>query len=169
MTQTLPEHPAALPLCLSRRAEPDHQARMLAMEHRWLQALCDRLEDLADGLPGLPPAAERQALARDLTAVLPQHQARAVALLERLCSGSPCAPLGRVLLQRIRCQQGADAAHAQDVAAALRTPVAADTLGYMLRCFFDNSRRALAYEELAILALVGRHLSPATTALLLEG
>jgi hypothetical protein len=139
------------------------------MEHRWLRSLCDRLEHLADGLPALPPAAERRALARALTVLLPQHQARAAAVLERLCGTGPCAPLGRVLLRRIRCQHGADAAHAHDVAAALNAAVAADTLGYMLRCFFDGGRRALAHEELAILALAGRHLSPATTALLLEG
>jgi hypothetical protein len=36
----------------------------------------------------------------------------------------------------------------------------------MLRCFFDGCRRALAFEELAILNLARRRLSPETGALL---
>jgi hypothetical protein len=150
-------------------ARLDTRIRALAAEHAVLRALCDRLEGFADGLPGIPPAEERHAAARQLAILLPGHQQREDALLESLLPPEGGCATERALLERIRGQHVTDRVHAQDLGAALE---AADgsgdgrALGYMLRCFFDGCRRALAFEELAILNLARRRLSPETGALL---
>jgi len=53
--------------------------------------------------------------------------------------------------------------HAEDVIELLQRealePEKIDMLSYMLRCLFDNYRRAIDFEELALLSLAGTRLS----------
>ncbi|MCK8785874.1 hypothetical protein M0638_15955 [Roseomonas sp. NAR14] len=203
-------------LCDRWQAEMEHEVLTIVAEHVVLRALCDRLEQIADGLPGLPPAEERRAVCRQLATLVPQHHAREGALLETLLSRSDALPVASVLLTRIHGQHALDATHAEDLGAALEAAGGAwpaghapaddpadggptddreagwaggpaeravrwatawaenragaghaEALGYMLRCFFDGCRRALAFEELTLLVLARRHLSAATEALLM--
>ena len=155
--------------CEGWRARTEKGVHALVAEHVVLRALCDRLEAIADGLPGLPPAEERRQLSRHLTTLLPPHQARESELLQSLLPADGASPVEHSLVERIRDQHVMDAVHAQDLGAALEAAGPdsnGDTLGYMLRCFFDGCRRAMAFEELALLRLAGRRLSPAATSLL---
>ncbi|MBP0446577.1 hemerythrin domain-containing protein [Roseomonas sp. SSH11] len=161
--------PARARFCESWHDRVDRRVRALVAEHVALRALCDRLETIADGLPGLPPEEERQLLARHLAALLPPHQDREDELLTSLLPSGGGSAIERSLIERIRGQHITDAVHAQDLAGALETAspgMAAEALGYMLRCFFDGCRRAMAFEELALLKLAGPRLSRDTDALL---
>ncbi len=122
-----------------------------------LRALCDGLEAVADGLPAMPPPAIVHDLVEGLLTLLPAHQRSIGALLDTLAAeDDPCA-LRRALAGRIRSQHVTDLVHAQDLGAVLMEPEpgALPELGYMLRCFFLGSRRALAFEALALLHLGG--------------
>ncbi|SHJ30088.1 Hemerythrin HHE cation binding domain-containing protein [Roseomonas rosea] len=155
--------------CDSWRDQTERRIQALVAEHVVLRALCDRLEAIADGLPRLPPHGERQQLARHLTTLITPHQAREDDLLESLLPPEGASAVERSLVERIRGQHIMDAVHAQDLGAALEAAGPGEdpeALGYMLRCFFDGCRRAMAFEELTLLNLCGRRLSPGTDALL---
>ena len=159
----------AVRFCHGWQARTDVAIGALLADHAVLRTLCDRLEALADGLPGLPPGGERYAAAEALTGLLPAHQRRESRLLDSLLPLAGRPAVARALLDRIRCQHVADRVHAQDLVAALEEAPGggdADALGYMLRCFFDGCRRALAFEELAMLKLGRRRLSEASRDLL---
>ncbi|MFH5923550.1 hemerythrin domain-containing protein [Roseomonas xinghualingensis] len=154
-------------LCDAWQARLDARIRALLAEHAALRALCDRLEAIADGLPGLPLLEERHAVAEQLTALLLGHQRCESELLDNLLPSDEGSAMRRVLIERIRSQHVEDMVHAQDLGAALVDGRSeAQALGYMLRCFFDGCRRALAFEELAILKLARQRLSPVTRELL---
>lgn len=123
-------------------------------EHARLRELCDRLEAVADALPGLPAALDSHRLVAELTEVL--HRLADDALLELLGPAGSAATRS-ALVARIRSQHVTDLVHAQDLETALLEAQRGDVqaLGYMLRCFFLGCRRALAFEELAILHLGG--------------
>ena len=142
----------------------------LLSEHLRREQLCCRLERCADGLPGLPDAEEIAALCDELEAQAVEQPSREDALLDVLF-GVEAEPLADTLLAYIRAQHVTCAVQAQDLLAVLRPhaidrkPCAA-TLGYMLRCFFDGCRAAMAFEELAIRTLAERRLTPAARLLL---
>jgi hypothetical protein len=161
--------PAGMRFCDSWRDRTERRIQCLVAEHVALRALCDRLEAIADGLPGLPSFEERQQLARQLTTLITPHQAQEDDLLESLLPPEGASAVERSLVERIRGQHIMDAVHAQDLGAALeaaRPDGDPEALGYMLRCFFDGCRRAMAFEELTLLNLSGRRLSPGMDALL---
>ncbi|UFN49965.1 hemerythrin domain-containing protein [Roseomonas sp. OT10] len=144
----------------------------LSADHVRLRALCDRLEGLADRLPALPAAEERGRIARQLATLVPCHQAMERAVLDDLFPEAREDPLGHALLDRIASQHALDELHAQDLGAVLDAadasgpPGGAAALGYMLRCFFDGCRRALAFEELSLITLARHRLPPDATRLL---
>ena len=141
----------------------------LTADHARMAALCDRLEACADELPTRPPRDIAEALCEELTSLLASHDASEQALLTALFERDH-RPIARAVLQRIRDQHLADSVHAQDLVSALAPEpddrmVSTDALGYMLRCFFDGCRRAMRFEELALLVLAGDRLTPDALAL----
>ncbi|WP_421988816.1 hypothetical protein [Roseococcus sp.] len=123
-------------------------------EHARLRELCDRLEAIADHLPALPEGGS-QCLMGELSALLRQREEDN--LLDMLLYLRDPTGTRQALAARIRSQQVTDLVHAQDLGVALAEAKGGDaaSLGYMLRCFFLGCRRALAFEELAILYLGG--------------
>jgi len=148
-------------------------ARIVA-DHRWLAGLCDLLERCADNLPALPPPATtahiREALM--LLAQPDSHEGPAYPALADLYD--PNDPLAAALMNELSVRHATDAMHAQDLADALGAApdmagrISADTLGYMLRCFFKACRQAMDCEELAILALASNRLTRAARDVLLD-
>ncbi|MBB3910295.1 hypothetical protein [Sphingomonas desiccabilis] len=142
----------------------------LLCEHARGEQLCRRLEACADALPDLPDAEAIAALCDALEAQAVERPSREDALLDVLF-GAEAPPLADTLLAYIRAQHVTCAVQAQDLLAVLR-PHAVDrgpcaaTLGYMLRCFFEGCRAAMAFEELAIRTLAERRLTPAARLLL---
>lgn len=123
---------------------------VLLEQHERLGRLCDNLEAIADDLPNANPERCMRAAA-DLETLVPAHHSfEAGPLTEVLGAGHGD------LLARIMAQHAEDEGLAFEIAIALE-PVAAgtpptqpETLGYMLRCFFNNYRRSMLVEELAL-------------------
>lgn len=128
----------------------------LLADHAAVRLMCRAAEALADRLADLPGPGERFAVADRIEASVRDHVTVTGAFLERMFGGEHLA-FGGGLLTRILRDQIADGVHADDVVEALRVDVLdhgrAQMLGYMLRCLFEGCRRALDFEELAVLFL----------------
>jgi hypothetical protein len=144
----------------------------LLSEHVRSEQLCRRLEACADALPELPDAAEIAALCDGLEAQATLRARRHDQLLEALFAEGGAGPLADTLLTYIHRKHVTCAVQAQDLLAVLRPHTGTDlgpcaaTLGYMLRCFFDGCRSAIAFEELAIRTLADERLTGAGRMLL---
>ncbi|HEY0269706.1 MAG TPA: hypothetical protein VGC10_01800 [Sphingomonas sp.] len=138
-------------------------------DHSDLGRLCDRLEEVADALPGLPPAGAAVRLCQELEQRPPMHEAYERALLDTLFGSAPEAPGQEAAFQHIRRRSGSHVVQAQDLVTALQPGgprLPPSTLGYMLRCYFEGCRCDMAFEELAILQFAGERLTPDARALL---
>ena len=124
--------------------------------------MCRSVEALADRLAEVPGREERFGVADQIERCIRDHVTITSAFLERMFAGEDLA-FGGGLLTRILLDQIADGVHAEDVIDALRVdlldPQNVEMLGYMLRCLFDSCRRALDFEDLALLSLAGPRLS----------
>ena len=142
-------------------------------DHAIQRLLCDELEMVADGLPDLPPPAAIRRLCDRILWISTTHFVRAEAILRTLPPGRAPA---RAALEALYRMHRLDEVHAQDLVEqlwrldAVRARGAADNparrpsmegglpdgggmgegigqLAYMLRCFFDGARRAMALKE----------------------
>ncbi|WP_454884196.1 hypothetical protein [Sphingomonas oryzagri] len=141
----------------------------LVAGHARLARLCDALEIVADRLPVMPGEAEALRLREDLGHVLPTHEARECAVLAALFGGHPPAGQNRAIMQHIGNCRASCLVQGQDLVAALsdETPApCTETLGYMLRSFFQTCRQAMAFEALAILHMGDRRLTSDAAALM---
>ncbi|MBN8847236.1 MULTISPECIES: hemerythrin domain-containing protein [unclassified Sphingomonas] len=122
----------------------------LEEDHAIQRALCRDIEALADGLPKLPPLPEVRRLCDRVMRVAGAHLVRAELVFERLPAGQGPSDAE---LETLREMHALDATHADDLVMALwdhvgREPEAhVGQLSYMLRCFFDGCRRAIALKE----------------------
>jgi hypothetical protein len=145
----------------NRIDEPDLAG--LLYDHERMRDLCDELERLADGLPGHPSLMERRTVAKRIERTTVEHVKTTSSFLRRFFSAvEPVVTRG--VLSRILMRQVSDAVHAEDIAETLRAEhldaATIDMLGYMLRCLFENCRRALEFEGLFLLSLGGSRLTP---------
>ncbi|MET4898374.1 hypothetical protein RN629_14655 [Sphingomonadaceae bacterium jetA1] len=146
----------------------------IVADHRCLANLCNLLERCADELPRLPPEPTAARLCEALTALTEpvENECPAYPALTEIYD--PGDPFAAALMEELRIRYATDAMHAQDLADALRAApgmadrISADTLGYMMRCFFNACRQAMDCEELAILALAGHRLTRAARQALLD-
>lgn len=115
-------------------------------DHALQLALCRDLEALADGLPALPSLPRLRRLTNRLG-----HCQRCILPRAEL------ALAGDRKFAACTAQRSLDTIHCDDLVAALwdraadRVPPDHGQLAYMLRCFFDGRRRAIALER----ALIG--------------
>jgi hypothetical protein len=141
----------------------------MVSDHADLARLCSDLEACADGLPTRPHATETRRLRGVLERQPLSHHVRQQTLSEKLFAATRRNPGLSAALAHIRCRGIAQVGQAQDLAAALRpdsiSPTA-ETLGYMLRGFFDGCRADMAFEELAILQFAGERLTASARAFL---
>lgn len=146
----------------------------LVAEHRRRADLCDRLEGMADLLPERPAADEAAAIERALADLVERNEHDEFAFLQAMLLHGRDDALASALLDHIRRRHAADTAAAQELIAALRCDGPADhiplaeTLGHMLRGFFTGCRRAIDFEQLTILTLAARRLTPDARALLVD-
>ena len=143
---------ATLTISLAERSAARRVAQRYE-EHSRLGALCDLLEAIADDLPR-PCSRYCSRAVAELETAVPQHHAFEAKVLSDLLATDH-----RNLLDRILGQHAEDEGLAFELAMALE-PIGAgapveqpETLGYMLRCFFNNCRRSMLVEELAIRAV----------------
>ncbi len=140
------------------RHEPDVVAEVLD-QHRRMDALCAMLERIADELPRACPTRCRRVSALLETFVAAHHRYEEPVLAELLAAEE--ISRGGALLSRIIAQHHEEEGLAQEILLALeplcegRAVKTPETLGYMLRCFFNNCRRSMLVEELALQAVLG--------------
>jgi len=138
-------------MCVSLRAQlqDDHDVR---------GALCAELESLADGLPSLPCPARVRRLCNQIEAATSFHFRRADAILIAAADGLDVPPVPE-MLGRLRDMHVMDAMHGEDLITVLWDSTARGAVtrpgefGYMLRCFFDGCRRAIALESMVLAAI----------------
>ena len=143
-----------------------HEIIWLVADHHKQRGLCADLEHIADNLPNLPSADDVRRIGERLAGYADRHFPQEKELFQRLSGDTASAPAARILKQ-IQHNHAVDEMHAEDLSVELRRlsgaprAVPAGELAYMLRCFFDGRRRAMAYEELALLSLGDERLTPA--------
>nr|WP_300598162.1 hemerythrin domain-containing protein [uncultured Sphingomonas sp.] len=126
---------------------------ILADDHIVQRRLCQALESVADRLPVLPAADEISWLCKAIRRVTSTHFGRAERLFAELPLGHRPGP---AFLSALREMHQFDRMHGEDLASELwwsLSPGAARDVGklsYMLRCFFDGCRRAIALKESGI-------------------
>ncbi len=132
----------------------------LIADHSAQRRLCTMLEGVADDLPDMPSKDEILVIEEQLSTFSQRHFLLEAELFARLTDNSKRLTSERIV-KEIRQNHAIDAIHADDLAAELKRlsgvsrAVHPGELAYMLRCFFDGCRRAIAFEELAILKLGG--------------
>lgn len=143
----------------------EHEVVAMIADHADQRRLCALLEDMADALPDLPFNGILDRVGQQLAEFARRHQPLEIELFHRLAGAGTCPTATRVL-KEIRYYHAIDAIHAEDLAAELKQlsgsarVVCPGELAYMLRCFFDGCRRAIAFEELSLLKLGGERLTP---------
>jgi len=141
-----PAQDDGLSVSLRAQLQDDHDAR---------HVLCTELESLADGLPALPAPARVRRLCNQIETVTSLHFRRADAILAGAAAGLDLLP-ERDTLEQIRDMHVMDATHGEDLIGVLWDSTARGTVarpgefGYMLRCFFDGCRRAIALESMML-------------------
>lgn len=160
---------------MASRSQPidEHEIVWLIADHHMQRNLCADLERIADNLPDLPSAHDVQHIEQRLSGYADRHLPQETELFRRLSGDAASSPAARIL-KEIRHNHAVDAMHADDLSIELRRlsgasrAVPAGELAYMLRCFFDGCRRAMAYEELALLNLGDDRLTPAAKSAVLQ-
>ncbi len=137
---------------IEREPNPDTKLAGMLKDHVELTCLCGALEELADCLPAMPSASTHWAVLQRLEILLPDHHRRTRELLRGVLPPCPRSggdsPFLKQLIEQQHEDEGllgdlVDAFHPDGRCACL-TP---NTLGYMLRCFFTNERRAMLFNE----------------------
>lgn len=119
-------------------------------DHAIQRLLCDELEAMADSLPMLPSLCAVRRLCDKILWITTTHFARAERIFSALPPGHGPTPTE---IATLRQMHQLDEMHAQDLVAELWSHAAGrpnggvGQLGYMLRCFFDGGRRAIALKE----------------------
>ena len=138
--------------------------RKFEASHGRILAVCEELEQLADGLPALPTNGSHLRLARRVGAVLRDtHALEEVEILPVLASALGDEAV-RDSVETLTEEHRTDEAFADEVCEVLMEWVAGErhhdaaTLGYMLRGLFDNLRRHTARERDQLIAPAGRSL-----------
>jgi hypothetical protein len=115
---------------------------ILEDDHVVQRSLCHELETVADRLPALPSPAETMRLCKTV---------------QRIFATLPVAHRpGPAFLSALHEMHQFDRMHGEDLASELLRSVEPGTerdvgkLSYMLRCFFDGCRRAIALKESGI-------------------
>ncbi|EIZ80745.1 hypothetical protein WSK_0718 [Novosphingobium sp. Rr 2-17] len=144
----------------------------LLANHAGLARLCAELEAVADRLPSRPTKAEVARLSEELLLRLPASDRRDRTTLNHIFLGTHDSEPGKAALAEIGRQRSVCIGQAQDIASVLDpndlSKLTVETLGYMLRCFFQSSRQAIVFEELAVLHLAAARLTAEARALLVE-
>jgi hypothetical protein len=139
---------------------------LIERQHAGQESLCDVLEEIADCLPGKIDAALMAKAVTGLSHDLPLMQRDMNEGLFPLLHAH-CLPEDRIddILPRLQVEKTTDLSFASEIIEALgamaggapvRNP---NTLGYMLRGFFESYRRHLHWEKTVILPIARKRLA----------
>jgi len=151
----------------------DNEVESLIADHEAQRRLCGTLEGMADALPLLPSSQVVREVGQQLATYSSRQSSLETRLFDRLFDAVPCPTFHRIIGE-MRRNHAMDALHADDLAIELghmagsRIAAHPGELAYMLRCFFDGCRRAVAFEKLALLKLGNEQLTPAARSAILD-
>jgi hypothetical protein len=134
---------------LRDQLQDDHDARL---------GLCTALESIADMLPALPGPARIRRLCGQIECAAALHFKRADTLLAELARGRETRALTD-LRGQLAEMHAMDSVHGEDLTAMFWDSIARGSVarpgefGYMLRCYFDGCRRAIAIEQALLILL----------------
>lgn len=127
--------------CIIQEADLDR----MVTRHEQLACLCDLLEACADRLPIWPTDTQAEQLRLALGAFV-EGERESDASITNIFRDGLNDPLAAALMRHVDARHTDDVVHAEDLIAALQAGpapngrISAETLGYMLRCFFAAGR-----------------------------
>lgn len=137
---------------LVRGLEPEMQLS-LKLSQAEMQSMCDLLEEIADSLPLSMNAGKCAKAAETLEPLVKRiHVFEEQEIFPKYAAANP-GPIAAGMLERLREEHCVDECYAEELSDALRRvastsdPISPDTLGYMLRGFFEAMRRHQAFES----------------------
>lgn len=145
----------------------------MVTRHERLARLCDLLEACADSLPVWPTDTQTERLRLGLAGFI-ERETDGDAFVAEVFNCGLQGPLATALVRHVNARHTDNLVHAEDLIAALQAGpvpngrISAETLGYMLRCFFAAGRQLMVMEEFAVLALGHHHLTASGESLLLD-
>jgi Hemerythrin HHE cation binding domain len=139
---------------------------LIELQHAGQESLCDALEEIADSLPGKIDAAVMTRAVAGLSNDLPLLQRDMNEGVFPLLQAH-CLPEDRVenMLPRLMMENTIDLSFAGEIIETLSAMVSGtpvrnpNTLGYMLRGFFESYRRHLHWESTVILPIARKRFS----------
>lgn len=120
--------------------------------HNEMLGMCDMLESIADSLPHLDPKACASAAALLEPLVTRVHKFEEESVFPAFAGAAPSAALDKTIA-RLKAEHCEDECYAEELSDALNKvsrsaeSVSPETLGYMLRGFFEAMRRHIAFER----------------------
>jgi hypothetical protein len=118
-----------------------------------MQSLCDMLEDIADSLPLSLNAGKCAKAAETIEPLVKRiHAFEEHEVFPSYAAANPGLAT-QDMLERLRDEHCVDECYAEELSDALKRvssasdPISPDTLGYMLRGFFEATRRHQAFER----------------------
>ncbi|MGW9230494.1 hemerythrin domain-containing protein [Pseudorhizobium sp. NPDC055634] len=140
-----------------RETLPDAElVAWLRNAHAEQLALCDELEDIADSLPAKVSKQKCIYAAKTLIQMVQaHHRFEETVLFPRVHQKNAAADSSETL-SRLRYEHLEDEGYAEELAETLLKlgsdrPVNVEALGYMLRGFFEGTRRHIAFEQAHLL------------------
>jgi hemerythrin-like domain-containing protein len=125
----------------------------LGTYHDELLSLCDLLESIADSLPKTLDYRKCHTAAQLLLPLISSvYYFEEQEVLPRLAGKSP-APKQLKMIERLKAEHFEDLCYAEELSETLNTiasvqnPASGESLGYMLRGFFELIRRRIAFER----------------------
>lgn len=121
--------------------------------HGALLTLCQRLEDLADSLPFSVDETLCREVAGDIVPLLSQAQAVEEDMLYPALTARAGSCFSALMIERLKGEHRCDRNGAEEIALTLQAMLAGrcrlsfETVGYMLRGFFECVRRHIASER----------------------
>lgn len=149
---------------MDRRLPASHTsavAQALSQHIHVLFSLCCRLEQIADSLPSNVDRQECLCVARSLYPLVRHAHEFEESQLFPVLMRVPVRPEGLAeTIERLKCEHWEDECYAEEIRSELLQFVQdpkltnIETLGYMLRGFFESLRRHIAFEREHVLPLL---------------
>lgn len=129
----------------------------LEIAHSELLAICDTLEGIADSLPNTLNVKKCREAAGDLVPVITRvHRIEEEEIFPKIVAGRKTPSIQKTL-DHLRTEHCEDECFAEELADALKHAgdgrLQPETLGYMLRGFFEAMRRHILFERERFAAL----------------